>query len=315
MGYNHAVMKKFASALFGTALAVFCTAPAARAWDKVGHMLVDQIAYDRLTPAAKNNVDSLLKTFNADPLVAGLDAQHQNYNAVTVGAFMDDIRGETKEFNTWHYVDLPDTELTPAQIKAQFGDDAHPNVYEAITNKCLKTLGDPKQPQADRARMFAFLCHLVGDIHQPMHAIDRDQGGNKYPIAELPLTDPTSTWHINNLHSFWDNAYRYDNVAGSITVIYDQPDLPRQMSPDVPILRSYSHGLVARYAPTSEQASDLDPAVWASESQKLALEAAYPKEKVDHLSPEYVHAAHDVACQRMVLAGERLANLLNATFK
>jgi hypothetical protein len=284
-------------------------------WDKVGHMVVDQVAYGHLTPAAKTQVDSLIATLNTDPLVTGLDDRYRPYNPITEGALMDDIRGETKDFNTWHYVDLPDTELTPAQITAQFGDAANPNAYEIIVDKCEKTLADPARPAADRARMLAFLCHLVGDIHQPLHAIGRDLGGNRYKIDALPSIDPNSEWHINNLHAFWDNAYRYDDVNGKIAVVYDQSDLPRTMSPTMPVLTAYAHGLEARYPASDAAAKDLVPADWAAESQHLALTTAFPPATVSSLSPEYVHTAHDVACARLVLAGNRLANVLNQLFK
>ena len=306
---------KLAQTIVLISLAVLtCSAPA-RCWDKVGHMVVDQIAYERLSPAARTQVDSLLTTLNADPLVAGLDAQYRPYNAVTVGALMDDIRGETKDFNKWHYVDLPDTELTPAQVKAQFGDMSHPNAYAAIVTQCEQTLSDPKRPAADRARMLAFLFHLTADLHQPLHAIGRQQGGNQYKIDELPAFDPASTWKINNLHAFWDNAYRYDNAGGIVTVVYDQTDLPRTMSPTVPVLRSYAHTLVALFPAPLSAAADIDPADWAAESQRIGLTSVFPKDSAATLSADYVHSAHDIACGRLVLAGERLANLLNQLLK
>ena len=39
-----------------------------------------------------------------------------------------------------------------------------------------------------------------------------------------------------------------------------------------------------------------------------------PSFKVVTLKPDYVHKAHDVACERIALAGYRLANLLNELF-
>ncbi len=88
---------KQGSLLLGIFFAVITTAGA---WDPIGHMIVNQQAYNQLTPAAKAKVDESIAAFN--------QKQHATYTFfVTAGCWMDDIRGKTKEFNTWHYINLP----------------------------------------------------------------------------------------------------------------------------------------------------------------------------------------------------------------
>ena len=48
----------------------------------------------------------------------------------------------------------------------------------------------------------AFLIHLVGDIHQPLHAAtDADRGGNCIAVESHP--------YARNLHAAWDTAVVY----------------------------------------------------------------------------------------------------------
>jgi S1/P1 Nuclease len=48
----------------------------------------------------------------------------------------------------------------------------------------------------------AFLIHLVGDIHQPLHAAtNADEGGNYIVVESHP--------HARNLHAAWDTAVVY----------------------------------------------------------------------------------------------------------
>ena len=112
-------------------------------WDKYGHMLIAEVAYESMTPATRTKVDSILSTLAADPHVSGLEDKYKPYNAVTVAAWMDDMRmsridtsaGHTADFNTWHYVDLPDGSMTPADVRAQFDKTDDPNVYEILVDK------------------------------------------------------------------------------------------------------------------------------------------------------------------------------------
>ena len=157
------------------------------------------------------------------------------------------------------------------------------------------------------------VTHLVGDIHQPLHAIRLERGGNDYKITAMPLFDPG--WRINNLHAFWDNAYRYDNVKGQITVVVPGLDRPRPSSLGYGPMADYAAILVREYLPGERKlAAVSDPAEWAAESARIACTFAFPVDGSHTLSAQYVHHAHDVACRRIVLAGCRLANLLNSIY-
>lgn len=51
------------------------TAPA-YCWDKYGHMLIAEVAYENLTPAAKTQIDAILTTLARDPHVDGLEDKY-----------------------------------------------------------------------------------------------------------------------------------------------------------------------------------------------------------------------------------------------
>ncbi len=282
-------------------------------WDKVGHEIATQIAYDHLTPMAKAKVDAILSNMAADPLVQGLPDDMKPFNFVTAGAWMDDIRSETREFNTWHYIDLPTNPNITAADVAAFKDDNSSNNYLVITTKCLPTMKDPKATDADQARMLAFFLHLAADLHQPLHANGRQKGGNGYDIDPLPAADPD--WHITNLHSFWDNAYRYGVEDGKVVVEITTLDKPRIMHPGDDPIGKIAKDIESKYSPLDPaQASDPDPADWAVESDKIASTFVYQSGDPTTLSTSYVQQSHDIACQRLALAGYRIAAVLNAIY-
>ena len=65
----------------------------------------------------------------------------------------------------------------------------------------------PQASRQQRWQSFAWLCHLVADLHQPMHAgFADDLGGNRIEVIfeDEPM----------NLHHFWDTAL-INQQAGS----------------------------------------------------------------------------------------------------
>jgi hypothetical protein len=61
----------------------------------------------------------------------------------------------------------------------------------------------------EKSMMMRYLIHVIGDIHQPLHAVTLyddgkffkgDMGGNLY------LINYTSPYDIDNLHKLWDSG-------------------------------------------------------------------------------------------------------------
>src|SRR5262249_40663463 len=65
-------------------------------------------------------------------------------------------------------------------------------------------LGDRSQRLRDRNEALKWVVHLVGDIHQPLHAADHhDRGGNTIEVAFFGARDNPPYGTIR-LHTIWD---------------------------------------------------------------------------------------------------------------
>jgi S1/P1 nuclease len=291
----------------------------ARAWDGTGHMLVAQVAYDRLSDKAKARVSELAGKIQKDGVP---------YNAVNIACWADDIKARDADtpfrglFRPWHYIDIgcatndPDVLSNPPALSKTNGNIvvALPYCVNLIKTKKFDTLV-PSEPIA-----LALVMHFVGDIHQPLHTTGRynpnpkpddeyknDAGGNGISLANLVDTP----WPPN-LHTFWDEAYRRYYEGGEVKAA---PRLDEALAPDAPELKDW----MTRLAPDAPANPDLafDVMKWVMESHAIAcsqvydtLGAPYGAKNVK-LTEDYVRAGTATARHRIVLAGYRLADLLN----
>jgi len=256
-------------------------------------MIVADIAYLRLTPTAKAEADRLLK----------VGATERSYDFITTGPWADDIRNQRRETGTWHYIDL------------HFREDGKPvttkpdaeNAVWAIT-KFSAILQDKTKPDTERAEALRFLIHIVGDIHQPLHATSRDtdahpegdKGGNDFPIT-APASFDAAGRPPRNLHSFWD-------LGGGLFTGERRP-----LSTDS---KSRIDAFAAKFTADNpekslDKAHDLNPQDWAEESLGYDKSFVYSLKEGSTPSPEYIKQAQTIAEQRITLAGYRLAGLLN----
>jgi hypothetical protein len=112
----------------------------------------------------------------------------------------DDARRSMHNRPQWHFVNHPyAVSGTPARPAA------HPNLEDAFEAN-RRILQDAARPAAERAVALAWIFHLVGDAHQPLHAVamfapgyeDGDRGGNRVLVRTAVGRRPT------NLHTLWD---------------------------------------------------------------------------------------------------------------
>ena len=69
---------------------------------------------------------------------------------------------------------------------------------EAI-KRYARELGNLLLDRERRQQAFNWIYHLVGDLHQPLHAgYAKDRGGNLFNI--------TLAGESSNLHTFWDST-------------------------------------------------------------------------------------------------------------
>ena len=278
-------------ALACAGLSTALAAPAALAWGPVGHALVADIAQERLDPRAAAQVAYLLRQ------------QKGLFRLDQIASWADNNRKEMPDTGAWHYVDIP------------LHDDGYVAARDCPNGDCIvdklsqqaKVLADTSATPAARLRALKWVVHLVGDIHQPLHAEDNhDKGGNLVQVQFFGVG--------TNLHSVWDGR-----------VINRKLDL--QVGPNYTIdptaVRSKALQLNASITP-AEQAKwaphgtfgqlPSEVVVWADESHRLAQEVAYvdiAQPHGDAWSQRYENRAWPVIETRLKQAGVRLADVLN----
>ena len=280
---------------------------AVRAWDVQAHTLISRVALERLNPKAKAEVARL---------AAEVPHAGDPYNSVTISLWMDEIRMDSRmadfgKFKSWHYIDIPIDDRDPMPSFEPGGDnEEHGNVVQALKRAVVVLKGGTDPYIESKAMACAMVMHLVGDIHQPLHCATKyffshgqwrdDMGGNEELVANMPSLTPGSLPF--RLHYFWDAAYRarFDAAGGNIDLasICPREDLP---------------------AASDDKSLEPDFDAWAKDSNAIARNFVYRNltatddKKTCRLSSEYVAQAREIARAQLVLAGLRLAALLNAT--
>jgi hypothetical protein len=309
-------LRTTAAAALGCA-ALLAAAPPARAWNDHGHMTIAAAAYGKLRPAVRAKVDKLL-ALNPDyagwvarvaPARRGLvafvmastwpdaikhDGKHTNDGEHPRGpaASRNVGYGDELQHRYWHYVDVPfspdGTATTPA---------AAPNAETQIA--AFRTvLASATASDELKSYDLVWLLHLVGDVHQPLHATSRfdhaqpdgDQGGNLVALCAAPCKDA--------LHGLWDG------ILGSSV----DPRAATEAASRLP-------------APDAKAARVGDEHVWIEESFEAAQAHAYLDPPIGvgagpfTVDAKYKTQAHALAQARAALAAARLANLLNEALR
>ena len=141
------------------------------AWGLQGHRLVAMVAEGRLTPIAKQNVAWLL----------------DGRSLADVSIWADDYVSGNAQTALWHYVNIPsdaaaydrdrDCPRQPGVAAGARNDRWRDCIVDRIPYH-QERLANLSLDRADRAIALKFLVHFVGDLHQPLHAIGVERGGN-----------------------------------------------------------------------------------------------------------------------------------------
>ncbi|HTV24839.1 MAG TPA: S1/P1 nuclease [Polyangiaceae bacterium] len=347
--------QRWLGALVG-ALALLGSARPAVAWNGAGHMQIALLAYDALPESQRARLASLVEQhprFRDDflpalPASITAPAERARWLFAFASTWPDVARGQPLfEHGTWHYVNLPlelhGSELTScrqarrelpasqrriAAIDAQRRARGEPgipggdSIREALPNN-LRTLADPQAQRQARALALSWVLHLVGDAHQPLHAValfterrfvSGDRGGNDILLRER-----------GSLHRVWDGLLGDDASPAALEGALAELRRDR-----------------ARWRAAEVMAKATTPDTWLDEDCELARRAVYvpavlaavarferddrpgrapeastsdrapPTKPELSLSTAYHQHAADKARERAVQAGLRLAALLAA---
>ena len=153
-------------------------------WGRDGHRIIATIAENHLDETTKVMIQSLIG----------------NNHLYSISTWADEIRNERRETAPWHYVNIP------LGDKYDAGRDC-PAPRSCVVEKIgefLKVLTDKKASREQRADALKFLVHLVGDVHQPLHAVKEANGGNG--IHVWFLQNGRCGRYECNLHGVWDTS-------------------------------------------------------------------------------------------------------------
>ena len=177
--------------LAALAAALLPAAPAA-AWWEYGHETVARIAFDAARPETRAAIRRLLAK---GALLETPDCPVATIEQASYWADCIKPLGDRYSYaSPWHYqnVDI----CKPFELKEACKDG---NCVSAQIERTARLLADRTVPERERLTALAFLVHLVGDLHNPMHAGDRgDRGGNDVKANYGLIGGRT------NLHSIWD---------------------------------------------------------------------------------------------------------------
>jgi len=271
----------------------------ALAWGDEGHEIIALVAERLLDPSVRDKITAMLA---ADP--DDLTAHDIASEATWVDRYRDfDRNGARQRYEQtwrWHFVNI---ELRDPNLDLACFDHPAPPPGTVASNgpsqACIvdkieqfaTEVADPRTDPEERVVALKFVLHLVGDLHQPLHAADdHDAGGNRKRVV-------ADGFRPGNLHHFWDVEFverlgvDLKQVAGAIvTAISDEQRW------------AWSQG---------------SPADWVMESFALAHDHAYGLLHVPStrglyvLDNRYVDAAIEDVRMQLSRAGVRLALVLN----
>ena len=237
------------------------------AWGKTGHRVIADIGEKQLSGEARANVE----------LILGVETLAESSNWPDEMRSSDDVYWK-KTANPYHYVTVP-----AGKTYAEVGAPQEGDAYVAL-EKFAKILRDPGASRDEKQKALRFAVHIIGDLHQPLHAGNgTDKGGNDVKVSFFGKS--------TNLHSVWDSAM----------VDYEQLSYT-----------DYERILQRRLTPEHVIAwSTADANIWIAESAALR-DKIYPKS--DDISYRYIFEHKDQMDERLAQGGVRVAAWLNSVF-
>lgn len=237
------------------------------AWGQNGHRITGNIAETYISDDARKAIQEIL----------------ENEDLAEISTYADENRSNPAKFwqeeaGPYHYVTVPKGKVYQDVGAPQEGDS-----YTAIKMFTMQ-LKNPQSSREEKQLALKMLVHIIGDLHQPLHAGNgTDRGGNDFKVEFF--------WDDSNLHRVWDSGL-IDRMNLSYT--------------------EYSERLVKKI--TKEQFSTWnisDPLIYIKESADIRDEI-YPSN--DKISWQYLYDHRPTMERRLQQAGIRIAAHLNMVF-
>ncbi|MEM0970001.1 MAG: S1/P1 nuclease [Verrucomicrobiota bacterium] len=315
-------------------------------WDG-GHKLIALIAWDQLNEGQRSELLTTLTSherFEEDfekampPDIAQGNASDRAQWIIAQASIWPDLArkfpaGERDRFHrsTWHYVNTPlwlephrpalrpkpGQQVPVPELRSVEEIFAPASPHEDLhVSEMIPLLRNGWEREgvrgAERALLVCWLCHLVGDVHQPLHTValfspklfpTGDRGGNETRVRVK------GSINSSNLHMLWDG------------LLGGYEDLNEVRARKARLLQNPD---VVASGPAAVATSGISS--WLDEGTALAMDAVYTPEilkvarsaeeagegKVVVIQEAYLRRAGLIAQRRAVEGGYRLAEILRA---
>ncbi len=303
------------------ALSAVVLCPAVFGWDETGHKISAYIAWSKMTPDARDRVVKILLSAPED---SDLATYYMTYGTraeeirkreyfMLISTWPDIIRDRNFEVrmrkyhhSNWHYSDTFWT-TKDGKIETLKAPEDGGKALERLIEDTRTINGNA--PDAQKAVTIAWLQHLIGDLHQPLHTSARvtdmerngDQGGNLFLLT--PQGTPRE--RQENLHWFWDSI-----------IVRNIPN--KNSDCDADYVDPLAEKIMKKY-PLAKMGSRLAPGKfedWIKESLTAAQNDVFSADlkRFEMPSDKYKKKAMKIAEERLALAGYRMAAVFNQAF-
>ncbi|NKI33452.1 S1/P1 nuclease [Croceivirga thetidis] len=243
------------------------TANANMIWGRKGHRVIGHLAEKHLTRKAKRAINELL----------------DGHSLAFASTYADEIKSDNafRAYFNWHFVNYPLDRTYTESTKDERGD-----IITAIET-CKRYLTDKNATRGDKVFHLKFLIHLIGDLHQPLHAgRAEDRGGNDIQVQWFGQgSNIHRVWDTNMLETYGMSYYELGDELNRITKKKERKRL--------------------------QEGTVVD---WLEESHVLAADIYGSVQVGEKLGYDYGYEFNPVLFERLRKGGFRLARILNEIF-
>lgn len=292
------------------------------AWDDTGHKLTAYIAWEQMSPQAREKAAMILLSAPEDSDLSVFYLQDSRSTAakqrelfMIAATWADIVRDKNFKnryakyhHGTWHYLDTFWKEENGKVVLVPELQPDKENALERII-EFDKVLRDASAADADKAIALAWFLHIGGDIHQPLHDSARvtkydpkgDQGGNLFIVSPKGATGSDRV----SLHWYWDsiigrNVPRVNDACDSDYL----PAIAQEMMKKYPLAKMQNRLELGKFDE------------WQKEGFQIASTKLYPSSlRFNEIPSEnYKRQAFEIAQEQIALAGYRMGAMLNQIF-
>jgi hypothetical protein len=292
------------------------------AWDDTGHKLTTYIAWEQMSPQVREKAIKMLLSAPEDSHLSVFYLQDSRSAAIKqrelfmiASTWADIVRDKNFKIrfdkyhkSDWHYADtFWNNTNGKVEILKDFAEPKGKAVEQLFAFD--KALRDASVSDAEKAIALAWVLHLGGDIHQPLHTSARvtqydpkgDQGGNLFMLSPKGAKGNDRV----SLHWYWDsivgrNIARQNDACDSAYL----PAIAALMTQKYPFAKMQNRLKLGKFDE------------WQQEGFQIASTKLYPPSlKFGEMPSDiYKKQAFEIAEEQIALAGYRLGEMLNQIF-